>query len=104
MAKVKIYPPKVVNTIVSHRPGVKAEIAKEAQIAKARAEARLAQHRDTGAAQVVVTRDHIDYLVELVDKAAVSIEFGHFVKGKYETDEPKFVPGLYIISEATGLL
>ena len=104
MAKVKLIGEKAMNTVVSHHSEVQASITAETEEAVSRGTARLASHRDTGNAEVNSTYGETDGFVNLDDAAAMSIEFGHFVKGKYERDEPKFVPGLYIISEATGLL
>ena len=95
---------KAMNHVISHLEGVKAAVHTEAEIIAGRAEGRLAQHRKTGQAQINVTQGDTDSFVNLDDPNAMSIEFGHWVKGKYETSAPRFVPGLYIISEAAGLL
>ncbi|WP_231951406.1 DUF5403 family protein [Nocardia terpenica] len=94
---------KAMNQVVSHVDGVKDAIGDEAKEIGSRAEARLAGHRRSGRAQVTVTNGDVDSFVNLEDPAALSIEFGHMVKGKYETEEPKYVPGLYIITGAAGL-
>lgn len=91
------------NHVVSHIEGVKASVRAEAEEVHAKAEARLARHRNTGAADVSVSQGDVDSFVNLDDPAALSIEFGHFVKGKYEDDTPKYVHGLYIITGAAGL-
>ncbi|MGW1740033.1 DUF5403 family protein [Nocardia sp. NPDC001965] len=101
---VKLIGDKAMNRVVSHHSKVQAAITEETEEATRRGEARLAAHRETGNAEVNSSYGETDGYVNLDDQAAMSIEFGHFVGGKYETDEPKFVPGLYIISEATGLL
>jgi hypothetical protein len=95
---------KAMNQVVSHIDGVKLAVHAEAEIAGARAEANLARHRKTGQAKITVTQGDVDSFVNLDDPDAMSIEFGHWVKGKYERSQPKFVPGLYIITEAAGLL
>jgi hypothetical protein len=91
------------NHVISHLGGVKDAVKDEAQEIGHRADARLAAHRYSGAADVNVTSGGVDSFVNLEDPAALSIEFGHWVKGKYETETPKYVPGLYIITGAAGL-
>lgn len=91
------------NHVVSHLPGVKAAVYFEARDIGARAEARLAMHKTTGNASISVTRGDVDSFVNLEDPAALSIEFGHWVGGKYRRSTPKYVPGLYIITGAAGL-
>ncbi|EFV12945.1 DUF5403 family protein [Segniliparus rugosus] len=94
---------KAINKVVSHVEGVHHELGDVARRIKGNAEARLAIHRQTGSARVTLTEGETDWLVNLEDNAALSIEFGHVVKGKYETDPPKFAPGLYILTGAAGL-
>lgn len=103
MARVKMKPTKVVNYIVAHHDTTQHAIGTEQGVIQGRAVSRLEQHRDSGASRISTSEDAPDAYVTLEDPAAVSIEFGHFVKGKYETDTPKFVPGLYILTEASGL-
>jgi hypothetical protein len=100
---VKLIGRKAMNLVISHLDGVVEAVAEEAKEIGVRASARLAMHRKTGAAQVSVTHGDVDSYVNLDDPAAMSIEFGHMVKGKFEEDEPQFVPGLYIITGAAGL-
>jgi hypothetical protein len=65
---------------------------------------RLAQHRHDGDSKVTVTEGDVDAFVNLDDTAgewaAAAIEFGHRAGGT----NGKFVPGLYIISKATGFV
>lgn len=91
------------NRAVSHLREIEDAVSEKAKEVGRIAEARLAAHRKTGNASVTVTRSGVDSIVHLNDPAALSIEFGHMVKGKYETDTPKYVPGLYIITGAAGL-
>ncbi len=100
---VRLIGPKAMNLIISHLDGVVDAVAEEAKEIGVRAKARLTAHKYSGAAQVTVTHGDVDSFVNLDDPAALSIEFGHMVKGKFEDDEPKFVPGLYIITGAAGL-
>lgn len=95
---------KAINRIVSHLDGVHGAVGKEAAKIKGKAERRLASHRQTGAASVTQTQGDVDWFVNLEDPAAMSIEFGHWVEGKYKDREhPQYVPGLYILSGAAGL-
>lgn len=95
---------KAMNRVVSHQDGVKAAVYSQAVEIHGRAESRLSMHRDTGKARVTITRGDTDAFVNLEDRAALSIEFGHAVKGKYAGGEVKYVPGLYIITGAAGLV
>lgn len=69
-----------------------------------RAKDLLAAHRDTGNAEIEInepdTYDHWGVNIWLVDPAALSIEFGHFV---FNQGFPRFVAGLYILHRAAGL-
>lgn len=101
---MQLYSEKALNLVVSHIGGVKAEVAEQAAKTAGLAEARLAGHHKSGRAEVTVTHGEVDSFVNLDDPAALSIEFGHMVKGKFENpDKPKYVPGLYIITGAAGL-
>lgn len=95
---------KAFNHFIASLGEVQREVQETALDGGVDAERRLAAHRDTGAASVSVTEGDIDAFINLDDPNALSIEFGHLVKGKYERDEPKYVPGLYIITGGAGLL
>jgi hypothetical protein len=98
------YGQKTFNQIVSHLDETNNAIRAKADEVGGVAKGRLAAHRDTGDASVSITHGDVDSFVNLDDSAALSIEFGHWVKGKYEDPEhPKFVPGLFIITAAAGL-
>lgn len=101
---VRLIGQKAMNRVISHIPGVRAAVAAKAAEVAAVAEMRLAAHRHSGRARIDVTHGDVDSFVNFEDPAVLSIEFGHFVGGKFETDEPKYVPGLYIITGAAGLL
>jgi hypothetical protein len=92
------YGQKVMNQIISHLDGVPDAVHDVAQDRAGQSKALLAGHRDTGAAEITVTRGETDSFVNLDDPAALSIEFGHWVKGKYERDTPQFVPGIYVLT------
>lgn len=96
---VEMEPQSVVNEIVSHLPGVISAVRRTAEKIGARAEARLAAHRYTGAASVSVTYGKVDAFVNLDDEAAMSIEFGHFLV-HYGKQTPVYIPGLYIVTGA----
>lgn len=65
------------NDIVAHLRGVKDAVGEEAGEIATRARRVLAQHHYTGASRIVVTTQDTDRIVWLVDRAALSIEFGH---------------------------
>jgi hypothetical protein len=92
------------NSTVAHLPECRDACSDKAKQVGGVAEGRLAAHHDTGNASVSVTQGDVDSFVNLDDPAAASIEFGHWVGGKFEDpDNPKFVPGLYIITGAAGM-
>lgn len=90
MAEVYDYAPRV----VSRLPGVRAEVAAKGSEIAARARASLAGHRETGASKIRVERRSPDYLVHLVDDAALAIEFGGVKR------DGTVVQGLYIMTNA----
>lgn len=96
MARVK--GDKAINIIVSGLDGVRDATFRTAKVIGHRAETRLLAHRDTGAAEIDVTRGDVDAFVSLVDEAALSIEFGHIHNRSGE-----FIPGLYIVLGAADL-
>jgi hypothetical protein len=94
---------EAMNRVVSHLPDCKEACATKADEVKGVAEGRLAAHRKSGEHQVTITHGDVDSFVNLEGPAAMSVEFGHMVKGKYERSTPKKVAGLYIITGAAGL-
>ena len=100
----KIYSRKAVHEIVSHIEGVRHAVHDKAKSVHRTAEGRMAGHHRSGEHQVTVTHGETDSFVNLEGPQVLSIEFGHWVKGKFEDkDKPKFVPGLYIITGAASL-
>jgi hypothetical protein len=89
---------------ISKLPGVRDYVRGVAGEVYWKAKANLAGHRDTGNADIEInepdTYDHWGVNIWLVDEAALSIEFGHFVHNK---EFPRFVAGLYILHRAAGL-
>lgn len=90
--------------VLSKDEKVQKAVKRQAQKIYRRASSYLALHRDTGAATIELQRiknekyGHIDWFVSLVDEAALSIEFGHYLI----TDSGKLrrVAGLYILTQA----
>lgn len=86
------------NKVLSVDGKVKNAVRQHANKAGRRARQVLAAHRETGAAKIEVEQlpknkyGHIDWLVSLVDPAAMSIEFGHMSRSG------NYVPGIYAIS------
>lgn len=99
-----VYGDKTVNRIVSHEPGVRAAVADAALEIASDAEGRLARHYKSGEHRIEVEQGRTDAYVWLVGQGALGVEFGHWVKGAYESDPPKYAEGLYIISGAAGLI
>lgn len=96
----RIYSEKVMNRIVSHLPGVHDELGDTARRVQRSAKRRLVAHKQTGKADVTLTEGDVDWLVNLEDQAALSIEFGHYTRTK---DGYVYVQGLYVLSRAAGL-
>lgn len=94
---------QAMNRIISHHVEVRAAVIESAEEIAAKARALLALHRDEGHAEIQVEHAEVDSFVHLVDEAAVSIEFGHFVDNGEIDAEITYVPGLYIITRASGL-
>jgi hypothetical protein len=99
---------KALNTVVARIPGVHDALGGVARRVAGAAKGRLAVHKFQGHSRITITEGDVDWFVNLDDSrgdhAAMSIEFGHIVKGKYEDPgKPKYVPGLYILSTAAGL-
>lgn len=100
---VYLIPADKMNRMLAKDQKVQAAVERAAKKIFRRATSYLNMHRDTGAAKIELERrknlryGHIDWFVSLVDEAALSIEFGHYVKtsGGY-----KRVDGLYILTQA----
>lgn len=84
-----------INDIVAHLNGVTDAVHHTATQIGIQAEAKLELHRDTGRAEIVVSRGDVDSFVSLVDEAAAAIEFGH-----WHNKSGRWVDGLYIIRGA----
>jgi hypothetical protein len=93
MAEVSRYAVKVVASL----PGVKVARRAAAEALGQEARANLRAHRETGASRIVVRHRTRDSFVELVDAAALSIEFG---RGGYTRRDGKRIgpaEGLHIL-------
>lgn len=100
---VYLIPAEKMNKMLSKDLKVQAAVEKAAKKMFRRATSYLNMHRDTGAAKIELERrrnlkyGHIDWFVSLVDEAALSIEFGHYIR---TTNGYKRVNGLYIVTQA----
>lgn len=84
------------NKKISHLPGVKGAVYEHGKEIAMIAELRLAPHRKTGAAHIEVSRGTVDTVVSLVDEAALSIEFGHYLGSRAHGLNRKFIRGLHL--------
>ncbi len=98
MAKSSVYliPEKKMNRTVSHLKGVRKAVRNEGEDIATIANARLAPHRRTGAAHIEVEQSDVDTVVSLVDEAALSIEFGHYMGSSSLGTSRTFIPGLHL--------
>lgn len=97
----KLISDKAMNRVVSRLPGVHDEVGDTARRVQRSARRRLDMHRETGKAQVSLTEGKVDWFVNLDDKAAASIEFGHWTETR---DGAVYVQGLYVLTRAAGLM
>lgn len=101
MAEVWLKPRSVFNHIVGE--AASSAVHEKTDQVGDRAKARLASHRRSGEHEVFIEHEDIDGLYGLEGVHPESVEFGHWVEGKFRTDPPKFAEGLYIITGAAGL-
>lgn len=103
--KVNLISDKRMVEVIATLPGVRGAVKGQATEIFTKAKASLTAHRDTGAADIemAVASDYANwgYNVSLVDPAALSIEFGHFMFSK---NFPRYVAGLYVLSRAAGVM
>jgi len=93
---IDLMPEKQLNKKISHLPGVRGAVYSVGQEIGLIANARLAPHRKTGAAHIEVSRGTVDTFVSLVDEAALSIEFGHYLGREELGTRRHFVRGLHL--------
>lgn len=93
---IDLLPEKQMNKKVSHLPGVRKSTYDHAKEIARIAEARLAPHRKTGAAKIEVSRGTVDAFASLVDEAALSIEFGHYLGREELGTKRQFIRGLHL--------
>lgn len=101
---VRLIGDKAMNRIISRHQAVQWKITEITEEIAAKAEGLLAAHRDTGDARIETSYGEVDGFVSLVDEAADSIEFGHFVDNGEIEAEVTYVPGLRIITRAAGII
>lgn len=101
MARSKVYliPDKAMNHTVSHLRGVRNEVRGEGRQIEAVAQSRLVPHRNTGRAKIEMEMEDTDAIVSLVDEAALSIEFGHYLGNSSQGTDRQFVRGLHLFLE-----
>ena len=107
MAKIDLKKERRVNKIVAHTPGVRAEVYSAAQEIAAKAEQILLEHRDTTNKtdhEITISRGTVDSFVNLEGPAPAAVEWGHFWDNGEIEAEVTFVPGLYILHRAAGLI
>lgn len=104
VGKAKRIEPDGLYEIVVRKPGVKAATKAAADETGARASSILAGHRHDGHARIEVTQGTVvDAFVNLVDPAAMSIEFGHMHAGWERDDgDPIYVQGVAPLRRAIG--
>ena len=102
MSEVKLISETAMNDVVSKLEPTNQAVWKETKKITNKAKRLLGQHRQTGEAQIEITFGDTDGHITLADPAALSIEFGHFVKKKDGT--VVYVPGLYVLRRAAGLM
>lgn len=90
-----------VDSIVAHMTGVKAAVHADGRQREGRAKARLAGHRETGAAKVEGHKEDTDYVVSLVDPAALSIEYGRSAFTREDGRKVGPMEGLRILGRET---
>lgn len=95
---------RTVEAVLAHHANTHTGVARAASGLYFQARARMAAHRDTGAAFVGKERRDLDWIVYLEDsggtnESALSIEYGHLVRGGN-----KRVGGLFILTGAAGHL
>lgn len=93
---IELLPRKQMNKKISHLPGVRGAVYEHAQEIGRIADGRLAPHRKTGAAHIEVSRGTVDAFASLVDEAALSIEFGHYLGSQARGLDRQFVRGLHL--------
>lgn len=94
---------EAMNRVVSHLDEVSRDVKDHAKVVGDAATGRLAAHEKTGEHKITVTHGEVDSFVNLEGVHPESVEFGHWVEGKFKTDPPKFARGLYILTLSAGL-
>lgn len=98
-----VYLIPTVNKVVAEQKGVVAEVREEARGVSNRAKALLNAHRAEGEARITLSHHGQDSVVSLVDKAALSIEYGRSEYTRSDGMTVGAMEGLYIMHQAAGL-
>ncbi len=93
---IDLLPEKEMNKKISHLEGVRNAVHAHGKEIGAIADGRLAPHRRTGQAHIEVSQGSTDTIVSLVDPAALSIEFGHYLGRQELGTRRQFVRGLHL--------
>jgi len=92
---VELLNDRQMNHTISHLEGVKRAVYGVANEIGGIASSRLAPHKKTfPGAHIVVSQGDVDAFASLVDEAALSIEFGHFLGPRTRGLDRQFVQGL----------
>ena len=106
MPGVDLISNKTMVKVIAKIPGVRDAVREQAGEVYFKATDLLSAHRRTGQSEIQIdtpdTYDTWGVNVYLVDEAALSIEFGHFVM--MANGFPRYVAGLYILHKAAGLM
>lgn len=105
VGKAKRTKPDGLYEIIVRIPGVRSAVKDGADETGEKATAILASHRYEGVSRIEVTQGTVvDSFVNLVDKAAMSIEFGHMhkYKGRDGISQSKYVHGVAPLRGAIG--
>lgn len=99
----ELIPQREMNKVVSHLRPVTSATERTAREIAAIADARLAPHKKTfPGAHIVVSTVKPDAYASLVDKAALSIEFGHFLGNRALGLKRRYIPGLHLFLDWYG--
>lgn len=90
---VEVMKEERLNKLIARMPGVKSRVRAQGEVIYAQASAILAAHRAEYQAELRIYTGRTDTVVELIDPAALSIEFGHYA-GPRGQGGRTWVPGL----------
>ena len=96
---VQLIGDKAMNRILSHHEAVQWKVTETTEEIGRKAEALLAEHRNTGEASIETSYGETDGFVSLADEAADSIEFGHL-----HNKSGKWVEGIHVVARASEII